>query len=108
VLVLNTHDAEWRISSGPDTRIVGVILSGYEASRVEGVAPDTPLLVLAWRDMPALPKLDPACAPFTDYVGLAYRRGPGALALDRQVRALTGRGIDGLLGARRLKEVTIP
>jgi hypothetical protein len=44
------------------------------------------------------PPVDPACAPLHDWLGTSFRGGPGAQALDRQILALTGKGIDGIRG----------
>jgi hypothetical protein len=42
------------------------------------------------------------CLAFT-----AYNGGPAAMLLDRQIQALTGRNIDSLRGAYKLREVII-
>lgn len=112
VLVLNTHEpAIWKISAAERTRIAGVILTGYYSSRVEGVAPDTPMLALEYEGRKNAPKIssgpDDACAPFSNYLSTAFRGGPAAMVLDRQIDALTGKTIDGLRGDYALASVEI-
>jgi hypothetical protein len=108
MLVLNSYDpAIWRVSSGADTRIVGVLLIGYHTSRVEGLAPGTPVVIADHEGRASRPKSSPLCARFQFWMGGAYRGGPDALVLDRQVFALTGRKLDGLRGAYRLRTVNV-
>ena len=108
VLVLNTYEpAIWRVSFGPNTRIVGVLMTGYYASSVEGVAPSTPVIATGYDGQALRPKPDPACAPYHGYLGTAYRGGPDALVLDRQVKVLAGGSLDSLRGAYSLKEAEI-
>ena len=107
VLVLNTYEpAIWRVSFGPDTRIVGVLLGGYYKSDVEGIHPDTPVLRTMYEDRLRLPP-GSICAPLHGPMSTAYEGGPNAILLDRQVRALIGRPLDGLRGAYKLKDVEI-
>jgi hypothetical protein len=108
ILVLNAYEpAIWRVSFTPDTRIVGVLLGGYYKSELEGVHPDTTVIATSHDGATQRPKPERACAPFYGYLGTAYQGGPDALLLDRQVEALTGRNLDGLRGAYRLKDVEI-
>jgi hypothetical protein len=108
VLVLNTyHPAVWRVSSGPETQIVGVLLGGYHTSRVEGVDPDTPVVKTDWRGGVNRRSPPPECEPVYEYLGRPFMGGPAAMLLDRQVQAWTGRNLDGLRGAHRLKDVEI-
>ena len=108
VLVLNSYEpAIWQVSFSPDTRVVGVLLSGYYTSSVEGLDPDTPIVVAGYEGRQQRPKPDLDCARFHGYFGTAYDGGPDALVLDRQVQALTGRSLDGLRGAYKLKAAEI-
>jgi hypothetical protein len=108
VLVLNSYEpAVWQVSFSPDTRVVGALLSGYYTSSVEGLHPDTPVVMAGYEGRQQRAKPDPACARFYDYLGTAYDGGPDALVLDRQVQALTGRSLDGLRGAYKLKAAEI-
>jgi len=108
VLVLNTYEpAIWKVSVTEGTRITGVILTGYYTSRVEGIASDTPVLALELRSRKNAPKPDDVCAPFSNYLGTAFRGGPAALVLDRQIAAVTGRNVDGLRGDYALDRVEI-
>ena len=44
LLVLNSYEpAIWRVVAGEGTQIAGVVLTGYYASKVEGVSPTTPV-----------------------------------------------------------------
>ncbi|MGY3585703.1 hypothetical protein ACVIGB_005242 [Bradyrhizobium sp. USDA 4341] len=106
VLVLHTYDSVvWRVSLGPRTRVAGVLLIGWdEGSKVEGLPTDTPIVAIGSSSRPKLRD----CEPFTAVVGEAYRGGPAAMALDREVRAWTGRGLDDIRGAPRLSEIDIP
>ncbi|MFL6795817.1 MAG: hypothetical protein ACJ8F3_00220 [Xanthobacteraceae bacterium] len=106
VLILNSYEpAIWRLSSGPNSRITGVLLVGHHPSMVEGV-PDS--LVIA--DELSRPKRTipaPECGSMRSWHSAVYRGGPDALVFDRQVRALTGRNLDGLYGSYSLKAVTV-
>jgi hypothetical protein len=108
VLVLNTYEpAIWKISAAEGTRIAGVILTGYYSSRVEGVASDTPMLVADFEGRKNRPPPDQLCAPLSSYLGTAFRGGPAAMVLDRQIVALTGKNVDGLRGDYALERVEI-
>jgi hypothetical protein len=108
VLVLNAYEpAVWRVSFSPETQIVGVILSGYYDSSVDGIHPDTAVVKAEWQNRNSQAKPAPECAPLADYLGTAFRGGPEAMLLDRQVQALTGRELDALQGAYKLKEVIV-
>jgi hypothetical protein len=108
VLVLNTYEpAIWRVSAAPGTQIAGVILIGYYTSRVEGIASDTPVVSLDYEGRNNQPAPDPVCAPFSTYLGTAFRGGPAAMVLDRQIVALTGKSVDGLRGDYALANVEI-
>lgn len=108
VLVLNTYEpAIWKISAAEGTRIAGVILTGYYSSRVEGIAPETPTLALEFQGRKTPPKPDDVCAPLSNYLGTAFRGGPAAMVLDRQIVALTGKNVDGLRGDYALERVEI-
>ena len=108
VLVLSTYEpAIWRVSPSADTRIAGVLLVGYYASKVEGIAPGTPVVNADHEGRQGRPKPSPECTRFQSWIGSSYRGGPDALALDRQVLALTGRHLDGLRGAYRLATATV-
>jgi hypothetical protein len=107
-LVLNTYEpAIWRVMAGEGTRIEGVILTGYYVSKVEGISPDTPVTQIAYENRTTRPPVDPACAPLYDYLGTSFRGGPGAMVLDRQISALTGRSIDRIQGDYALDSVEI-
>jgi hypothetical protein len=108
VLVLNTYEpAIWKIAAAEGTRIVGVILTGYYSSRVEGIPADTQVLALEFQDRKTPPRSGDVCAPFSTYLGTAFRGGPAAMVLDRQIAALTGRHVDGLRGDYALDRVEI-
>jgi hypothetical protein len=108
VLVLSTYEpAIWRVSAGAGTRVAGVVLVGYHASRVEGLAPGTPVVSADHEGRAARPTPDPACARVQSWMGSAYHGGPDAIVLDRQVLALTGRNLDGWRGAHSLKDVLV-
>jgi hypothetical protein len=108
LLVLNTYEpAIWRISASEATQIAGVILTGYYASKVEGIAPDTPVLQIDYEGRKNRPPVDPACASLYEYSGTSFRGGPGAMVLDRQVGVLTGRSIDRLRGDYAVERVEI-
>jgi hypothetical protein len=108
VLVLNTYEpAIWSVSFSPDTQIVGVILSGYYTSSIDGIHPDTPVVKSDSQSRHNRARPAPECAPFADYLGTPFNGGPAAMLLDRQVQALTGRTLDGLQGAYKLKEVEV-
>jgi hypothetical protein len=108
VLVLSSYSPViWRVWASPDTRIVGVLLLGYSTSTVEGIAPDTPVVDVGHAGRDERPKPAPDCAPMHSVLGMAYNGGPAALVLDRQVQALTGRPLDGLRGAYKLKQVDV-
>lgn len=108
VLVLNTYEpAIWRLSFGADTKIVGIVLSGYYGSSVDGVHPDTPIVKTEFQTRNNGPKPTAECAPFAEYLGTPFNGGPAAMLLDRQVQALTGRELDGLQGGYKLKEVEV-
>jgi len=99
LLALNTYEpAVWRISAADGTQIVGVILTGYYSSQVEGIAPDTPVIQIDYEGRKNRPPVGPECAPLHAYLGSGFRGGPGALVLDRQITALTGKGINRLRG----------
>src|SRR5262249_4103325 len=94
VLVLNTYrPASWRVSASAARRIVGVVLIGYHASKVEGLAPDTPVMSTDIESLGNDRAAAPACIRMRSGIGGAYRGGPDALVFDRQVQALTGRGL---------------
>jgi hypothetical protein len=108
LLVLNTYEpAIWRVIASEGTQIAGVILTGYYASKVEGVAPDTPVLRVDFENRKNSPPVDPSCAPLYGYLGASFRGGPAAMVIDRQISALTGKSIDGLRGAYALDRVEI-
>jgi hypothetical protein len=108
LLVLNTYEpAIWRISASEATQIAGVILIGYYASKVEGIAPDTLVLQIDYEGRKNRPPVDPSCEPLHGYLGSNFRGGPAAMVLDRQIGTLTGKGIDGLRGAYALDRVEI-
>jgi hypothetical protein len=108
VLVLNAYDpAIWRISFDPTARITGVLLTGFSQGRVEGLPPGTPIVAADAESNRGIARSNPTCAPFNTYLGTAFRGGPGALVLDRQTEALTGRTLDGLHAAYSFDEVEI-
>src|SRR5262249_36605699 len=84
---------------------VGIVLIGYYTSRVEGIAQGVPVMNVEGRA--GRPETVPACRPLQSWLGTAYKGGPDALVLDRQVQALTGRQLDSLRGAYRLNEITV-
>lgn len=98
-LVLNTYEpANWRIVADEGTQIEGVILTGYYASKIEGISSATPVMQIDFENRKKRPPVDPACAPLYDYLGTSFRGGPGAMVLDRQISALTGRSINRIRG----------
>ena len=108
LLVLSTYEpAIWRVSSSAQTRVVGVLLIGYYTSTVEGIAPETPVVSVDHEGRASRPNPAPVCARMQSWLGGGYHGGPGALVLDRQVLALTGRNLDGLRGSYRLKEAKV-
>jgi hypothetical protein len=105
-LVLNDlGPAVWRIQPADGTRIVGVLLIGNLTSAVEGIGRATPVVSIDNESRRLRP--DPVCAPFFNYVATAHAGGPLALALDAQVKAFTGRRLDGFRGGYGLKEIEI-
>jgi hypothetical protein len=107
-LVLNDlGPVVWRIQPAGGTRIVGVLLTGHYTSSVEGIERATPVVSIDNETRVRPPVPDPMCAPFLNYIGAAYTGGPLALALDAQVKAFTGRRLDGFRGAYGLKEIEI-
>jgi hypothetical protein len=107
VLVLNSYEpAIWRLSASPHTRIKGVLLVGHYPSMVEGV-PDEKVISDVLEGNPDRAKPAPGCAPMRAWHSSAYRGGPDALVFDRQLLALTGRNLDGLRGAYKLKTVEV-
>ena len=105
LLVLNdAGPVTWRIRHGGDTRIVGVLMTGYFMSSVEGLPADTPVasIHVEGRTVP-----DARCASFMEYVGVPNGGGPLVPVLDAQVMAATGRRLDGFRGGYALKEVDI-
>jgi hypothetical protein len=108
VLALNTYEpAVWRVSAADSTQIVGVILTGYYSSKIEGIPPDTPVIQIDYESRPNRPAVGPECAPLHRYLGTSFRGGPGAMALDRQITALTGKNVDRLRGDYALGSVEI-
>lgn len=108
LLVLNTYEpAIWRVSAASGTRIVGVIMIGYRASKVEGIDAATPVLVVDHdgRASRAQPARD--CEWAYRYNGTGFRGGPAAMVLSRQVELLTGKPLDGLRGAYALNSAEI-
>jgi len=107
-LVLNTYEpAIWRVIAGEGTQIEGVILTGYYTSKVEGISAGTPVMLIDYENRKNRPPIDPACAPLYEYLGSSFRGGPGAMVLDRQIGALTGRSIDRLRGDYAVERVEI-
>jgi hypothetical protein len=108
MLVLNSSEpTTWRVSARAGSRVVGVLLISYDASTVEGLAPETPVAITDYEGRDSRPKQPQACYPVQTSHGSAYRGGPEALLFDRQVLALTGRNLDGLRGAYKLKTVAV-
>ena len=107
-LVLNTYEpAIWRVIAGEGTQIEGVILTGYYTSKVEGISAGTPVMQIDYENRKNRPPVDPACAPLYEYLGSSFRGGPGAMVLDRQIGALTGRSIDRIRGDYAVERVEI-
>ena len=108
LLVLNTYEpAIWRIAAGEGTEIVGVILTGYYASKIEGISPNTPVVQIDYESQRKRPAVSPACAPLYAYLGSSFRGGASAMVIDRQVSALVGKGLDGIRGDYALSSVEI-
>jgi hypothetical protein len=106
VLVLDTYEpAIWRVSFGANTDVVGVLLGGYHKSEVEGIHPDTPVVRTSYEGSPRPPP-GSVCAQLLSATS-AYQGGPDVVLLDRQVRAFTGRPLEGVRGAYKMKEVEI-
>jgi hypothetical protein len=107
VLVLNTYaPAIWRVSVAPGSRVAAVLSMSYHPSRVEGLAPDTPVMTTDQNDV-RKPGRAPACIGMRSGLGGAYRGGPDATLFDRAVQALTGRSLESLRGAYALKSIVI-
>ncbi len=108
LLVLNSYEpAIWRVAAGDATRIVGVVLVGYYASRVEGIDPKTPIVVADHEGRNSRVRPEAACEWAHRFNGTSFRGGPSALVLGRQVEVLTGRTLDGLRGGYALNSVEI-
>jgi hypothetical protein len=108
VLVLNTSNpAIWRVSAGPGSKVVAVVLISYDASTVEGLAPGTPVMMTDHDDLAHKPDTAPACQRMRFASSGAYRGGPDATVFDLQVQAMTGRRLESLSGAERLKEIVL-
>jgi hypothetical protein len=104
VLVLNTYQpAIWRISVAPGSRVAAVLSISYHPSRVEGLAPDIPLVMTDYKTLSATPP----CRHLWSSGMEAYRGGPDAMIFDRQVQALTGRSLETLRGASNLKSIVV-
>ena len=108
VLVLSTYNpAIWRVTLAPATRIAGVLLMGaYDRSKVEGLPDGTPVVSFDLQSRTS-PSIDSRCARLAGYAD-AYHGGPAALLLDREVKALVGRGLDSLYGEYAATEIDIP
>jgi hypothetical protein len=106
VLLLNTYrPAIWRVSVAPGSRVAAVVSMSYHASRVEGLVPGTPVMM---SDNESRRSAAPACRGMWAGGGSgAYRGGPEAMVFDRQVQALTGRSLESLRGAYKLKSVVV-
>jgi hypothetical protein len=105
VLVLNTYrPAIWRVSVAPGSRVAAVLSMSYHASRVEGLGPDTPVVMT---DNESRRSAAPGCMRILGAGSGAYRGGPDAMVFDRKVQALTGRNIESLRGAYALKSVVV-
>jgi hypothetical protein len=108
LLVLNSAaPVDWRVTFARGALVRGVIVTGSAASNVDGFDPGMPLLTLDEKTRGLLARIDSACAPFVAEAGPAIRGGPDTLILDRQVRAITGRGLDGLHGGRQASRVDV-
>ncbi len=108
MLVLNSYEPViWRVSARGGGRVVGVMLIGYYASKVEGLPADTPIVALEFKTFEAGAKTTPACLRMRSLASGAYRGGPDAIVFDRAVEVLTGRRLNSLRGAYKLKEVTL-
>lgn len=99
VLVLDSEAAvRWRIGAGPDTRIVGVLLTGGQTGSVEGIAPEVPVVKVDAQTTRNEPQpMQRVCRAHRGLVAAAHRGGPRTMLLDRQVRALVGRPLEALL-----------
>jgi hypothetical protein len=107
VLVLNTYaPAIWRVSVAPGSRVAAVLSMSYHPSRVEGLAPDTPVMTTDHNDV-RKPGTAPACIGMRSGLGNGYRGGPDAAIFDRAVQARTGRSLESLRGAYALKSVVV-
>lgn len=108
LLVLDSAEpVAWQVSFGRGTLIRGVIVAGNGDSTVDGIDPNMPVIGLDAATRQLLAKADPACGPLFEQGRGAIRGGPDALLLDRQIRALAGRGLDGLTGALRASRVDL-
>jgi hypothetical protein len=107
VLVLTTYSpAIWRVSVAPGSRVAAVLSISYHPSRVEGLAPDTPVMTTDHDDV-RKPSTAPACIGMRSGLGGAYRGGPDATLFDRAVQALTGRSLESLQGAYAAKAIVL-
>ena len=107
VLVLNTYrPAIWRVSTGAESRVVGVVMLSYHPSKIEGVARDTPVMA---SDIESFQQeqATPDCVRLRAAFGGAFRGGPDAQVFDRQVQALTGRRLESLQGAYKLRNIVL-
>jgi hypothetical protein len=108
LLALKTYEpALWRVSVADGTQIAGVILTGYYSSRIEGIASDTPVIQIDHESRKNRPPVSRECEPLYGYLGSSFRGGPGAMVMDRQITALTGKSIDRLRGGYALGSVEI-
>ena len=71
------------------------------------VSAGTPVMQIDYENRKNRPPVDPACAPLYEYLGSSFRGGPGAMVLDRQIGALTGRGLDRIRGDYAVERVEI-
>lgn len=107
VLVLNTYrPAIWRVSVAPGSRVAGVLSISYHPSRVEGLAPDTPVMTTDHADIRKRGTA-PACIVMRGSIGGGYRGGPDATVFDRAVQALTGRSLESLRGSYAAKAIVL-
>jgi hypothetical protein len=109
VLVLSSSgSAIWRVLPGPTTQIAGVLLMGYDPSTVEGLPADTPIATFDLDRSRKPPLIGSLCARFAAYADAFHGGGPAALLLDREVKALVGRGLDSLYGEYDAVAIDLP
>jgi hypothetical protein len=105
VLVLNSYEeVVWRIETDPSSRVVGVVMMGYNSGKLQGISPEVVAIDIS--ETSADYSGPDRCRELRQSVS-AYKGGPDAAVFDRQAEALLGRKLDGLQGQAELTDVFI-